>query len=157
MAARTRALAAVERTAHTILEYEPSQDHFGEHAAAELGTDPQSTLKTLVIAHTGSARELALCCVPVAGHLSLKAAAKALGWKHAEMADPAKAQRATGYVVGGISPLGTLRELPLLIDASVEPLPAVTVSAGQRGLSIELSPADLARLAGGEFAAIGAD
>ena len=73
------------------------------------------------------------------------------------MADPAKAQRATGYVVGGISPLGTLRELPLLIDASVEPLPAVTVSAGQRGLSIELSPADLARLAGGEFAAIGAD
>lgn len=155
MAARTRALAAAQDAPHTVLEYSPSQDHFGEHAAEELGTDPAATLKTLVIAHAGNEREMALCCVPVAGHLSLKAAAKALGWKHAEMADPAKAQRATGYVVGGISPLGTLRELPLLIDASVEPLPTVTVSAGQRGLSIAIAPADLARLGGGRFASIG--
>ncbi|WP_284523139.1 YbaK/EbsC family protein [Corynebacterium aquatimens] len=105
MAARTRAIAAVEDTPHRVLEYAPSQDHFGDHAAAELGIDPAATLKTLVIARAGAPRDMALCCVPVAGHLALKAAAKALGWKHAEMADPAKAQRATGYVVGGISPL----------------------------------------------------
>ena len=157
MAARTRAITAVTNTPHKVLEYSPSQDHFGEHAAAELGTDPGATLKTLVIAHAGAEREMALCCVPVSGHLSLKAAAKALGWKHAEMADPAKAQRATGYVVGGISPLGTLKELPLLIDASVEPLDSITVSAGRRGLSIELAPKDLARLGGGQFADISSE
>ncbi|MCP1387956.1 aminoacyl-tRNA deacylase [Corynebacterium sp. TA-R-1] len=154
MAARTRALAAVKDTPHTVLEYTPSQDHFGEHAAAELGIDPSATLKTLVIARSDAPREMALCCVPVSGHLALKAAAKALGWKHAEMADPAKAQRATGYVVGGISPLGTLTELPTLLDASIKDLSAVTVSAGQRGLSVEIAPEDLARLTGAQFADI---
>ena len=119
----------------------------------ELGLDPAAVLKTLVISHE---RDLAICCVPVAGHLSLKAAAKALGWKRAEMADPAKAQRATGYVVGGISPLGTLHALPTLIDASVADLPAITVSAGQRGLSARLRPADLAALTGARFAPISA-
>lgn len=101
-------------------------------------------------------RELAICCVPVDGHLSLKAAAKALGWKRAEMADPAKAQRATGYVVGGISPLGTKQKLATLIDASVADLPAINVSAGQRGLSAQLSPRDLAELTGATFAPISA-
>ena len=156
MAARTRALAAAQDAPHTVLEYSPSQDHFGEHAAEELGTDPAATLKTLVIAHAGNEREMALCCVPVAGHLSLKAAAKALGWKRAEMAEPARAQRATGYVVVGISPLGTLHTLPTLIDASVADLPTVTVSAGQRGLSAQLSPRDLAELTSAQFAAISA-
>lgn len=156
MAARTRALAAVAEVPHRVLEYTPGQDHFGEHAAHELGTDPRATLKTLVVANAANPREMALCCVPVAGHLSLKHAAKALGWKQAQMADPAKAQRATGYIVGGISPLGTLTELALLIDASVQPFPTITVSAGQRGLSVELAPADLATLGGGRFADISA-
>lgn len=153
MAEKTRALTALHNTEHDVLTYSPSQDHFGEHAAVELGLDPAAVLKTLVIAHE---RDLAICCVPVAGHLSLKAAAKTLGWKRAEMADPAKAQRATGYVVGGISPLGTLRALPTLIDASVADLPAITVSAGQRGLSARLRPADLAALTGARFAPISA-
>lgn len=153
MADKTRALTAAQDVPHEVLTYAPSQDHFGEHSATELGLDPAAVLKTLVIAHE---RDLAVCCVPVAGHLSLKAAAKALGWKRAEMADPAKAQRTTGYVVGGISPLGTLQQLPTLIDASVADLPAVTVSAGQRGLSLRLAPGDLASLAGAQFAEISA-
>lgn len=153
MAEKTRALTALHGTDHEVLTYAPSQDHFGAHAAEELDLDPVAVLKTLVIAHE---RDLAICCVPVDGHLSLKAAAKALGWKRAEMAEPAKAQRATGYVVGGISPLGTLHTLPTLIDASVADLPTVTVSAGQRGLSARLSPRDLAELTGAQFAAISA-
>ena len=153
MAEKTRALTALHPTDHEVLTYAPSQDHFGTHAAEELDLDPAAVLKTLVIAHE---RDLAICCVPVDGHLSLKAAAKALGWKRAEMAEPAKAQRATGYVVGGISPLGTLHTLPTLIDASVADLPTVTVSAGQRGLSARLSPQDLAELTGAQFAAISA-
>ncbi|MET3945218.1 Cys-tRNA(Pro) deacylase [Corynebacterium mucifaciens] len=153
MAEKTRALTALHGTDHEVLTYAPSQDHFGAHAAEELDLEPAAVLKTLVIAHE---RDLAICCVPVDGHLSLKAAAKALGWKRAEMAEPAKAQRATGYVVGGISPLGTLHTLPTLIDASVADLPTVTVSAGQRGLSARLSPRDLAELTGAQFAAISA-
>lgn len=153
MAEKTRALTALHGTDHEVLTYAPSQDHFGAHAAEELDLDPAAVLKTLVIAHE---RDLAICCVPVDGHLSLKAAAKALGWKRAEMAEPAKAQRATGYVVGGISPLGTLHSLPTLIDAAVADLPTVTVSAGQRGLSARLSPRDLAELTGAQFAAISA-
>lgn len=153
MAEKTRALTALHGTDHEVLTYAPSQNHFGAHAAEELDLDPAAVLKTLVIAHE---RDLAICCVPVDGHLSLKAAAKALGWKRAEMAEPAKAQRATGYVVGGISPLGTLHSLPTLIDASVADLPTVTVSAGQRGLSARLSPRDLAELTGAQFAAISA-
>ena len=153
MAEKTHALTALKGTDHKVLTYSPSQDHFGTHAAEELELDPASVLKTLVITHE---RELAICCVPVDGHLSLKAAAKTLGWKRAEMADPAKAQRATGYVVGGISPLGTLRALPTLIDASVADLPTINVSAGQRGLSVQLHPRDLAELTGATFAPISA-
>lgn len=153
MAAKTRALSAVKDVRHEVLTYEPSQDNSGQHAAIELGLNEDGVLKTLVVAHE---RELAVCCVPVSGHLSLKHAAKALGWKRAEMAEPAKAQRATGYVVGGISPLGMLQKLQVLIDASVRDLPTITVSAGQRGLSVQLAPADLAELTGGEFADISA-
>lgn len=152
MAEKTRALSALRGTPHDVLKYSPSQDNFGEHSAAELELDPAAVLKTLVI--TGPANALALCCVPVSGHLSLKRAAKELGWKRAEMAEPARAQRATGYVVGGISPLGTLTTLPTLLDASVAALPAVTVSAGQRGLSVRLAPGDLAALTKARFAGI---
>lgn len=136
---------------YELLEYAAHSDHFGDHAVAELGLDPALTLKTLVISH---GRDFAVCCVPVSGHLSLKKAAKALGWKNAEMADPAAAQRMTGYVVGGISPLGTSRALPTLIDASVAHTDRITCSAGQRGLSFAVSPQDLAAAAGAEFADI---
>lgn len=156
MAAKTRALQALDdaKIPYELLSYTAGSDHFGEHAVSELGLDPAQTLKTLVIRH---GKDFAVCCVPVAGHLSVKAAAKALGWKNAEMAQPADAQRVTGYVVGGISPLGTSRTLPTLIDASVAHSSTITVSAGQRGLSIALSPADLSNAAGAEFAPIAAD
>lgn len=157
MSARTRAIAAVTSVKHTVLEYTASQDHFGEHSVAQLGVDPAATLKTLVVWSTTNTRDMALCCVPVAGHLSLKAAAKALGWKKAQLAEPKKAEHATGYIVGGISPLGTLQKLPVLIDASVTDFPTVIVSAGQRGLSLSLSPLDLAALAHAKFADISAN
>ena len=151
MAEKTHALTALKGTEHTVLHYSPSQDHFGAHAAEELQLDPTSVLKTLVITHE---RELAICCVPVDGHLSLKAAAKALGWKRAEMADPAKAQRATGYVVGGISPLGQKRPLPTVVDSGARDHSTIFVSGGRRGLDIELAPGDLATLTGATFADI---
>ena len=155
MAAKTHALEIVQEAGveHEVYSYTAGTDHFGEHAVEELGLDAAQTLKTLVIHHE---RENAICCVPVAGHLSLKHAAKALGWKNAEMVDPKAAQRLTGYIVGGISPLGTKQQLPTLIDASVRDTPTITVSAGQRGLSIAMSPTDLAELTGAQFADIGA-
>jgi Cys-tRNA(Pro)/Cys-tRNA(Cys) deacylase len=87
--------------------------------------------------------------------LDLKAMAAALGWRKVEMADAADAERLTGYVVGGISPLGQRRRLPVLVDASVLALPMVHVSAGRRGLEIALAPADLLALTGGRTASIG--
>lgn len=155
MAAKTHALEVVQKAGvdHEVLSYTAGTDHFGEHGVEELGLDAAQTLKTLVIHHE---REYAVCCVPVAGHLSLKLAAKALGWKNAEMADPKAAQRLTGYIVGGISPLGMKQTLSTLIDASVRDADAITVSAGQRGLSIAMSPGDLAELSGAEFADIAA-
>ncbi|WP_295642121.1 Cys-tRNA(Pro) deacylase [uncultured Corynebacterium sp.] len=152
MASKTRAIDAASGVQHEVLSYASSKDHFGDHSVQELGADPRGVFKTLVITHGG---ELAICCVPVAGHLSLKAAAKALGWKKAEMANPAQAQRATGYVVGGISPLGTQRKLPTLIDGSAVELSQIIISAGQRGLSLRLAPNDLLKLTGARLAPIG--
>ena len=156
MAAKTQALEALKQAGvdHEVLSYTAGTDHFGEHAVEQLGLDATQTLKTLVIHHE---REYAVCCVPVAGHLSLKHAAKALGWKNAEMADPKVAQRLTGYIVGGISPLGTKQQLSTLIDASVAHSDTITVSAGQRGLSIAMSPTDLAELCSAQFADIAAE
>ncbi|MCW2524333.1 MAG: ebsC [Frankiales bacterium] len=92
--------------------------------------------------------------VPVAGKLNLKALASVVGAKRAELADPAKAQRATGYVLGGISPLGHRSPVPVVLDASIEQFETVYVSAGKRGLQVELTPADLARASAGQSADI---
>jgi Cys-tRNA(Pro)/Cys-tRNA(Cys) deacylase len=105
--------------------------------------------KTLVADVDG---RLAVAVVPVAARLDLKALASAAGGRKAVMAEPADAERATGYVVGGISPLGHRKRLPVFLDQSMEGRPAVMVSAGRRGLQLELAPADLARLSGGTFA-----
>ena len=121
--------------------------------AAVLGVEPERMLKTLLAEVDG---RLVCAVVPVSGSLDLKALAAAAGGKRAVLAAPAAAERSSGYVVGGISPLGTKQKLATLIDASVADLPAINVSAGQRGLSAQLSPRDLAELTGATFAPISA-
>jgi Cys-tRNA(Pro)/Cys-tRNA(Cys) deacylase len=124
---------------------------YGAEAAAALGVDPACVFKTLLASVDG---RLTVAVVPVDARLDLKALAAATGGKRAEMADPAAAERATGYVVGGISPLGQRRRLPTVVDSSATSLPTVLVSGGRRGLDVELAPADLLRLTGGVSAPI---
>jgi Cys-tRNA(Pro)/Cys-tRNA(Cys) deacylase len=116
---------------------------YGEEAAAALGVEAERVLKTLVAAVDG---DLVVAVVPVLGRLDLKALAAAAGGKRAEMADPALAQRATGYVVGGISPLGQRRRLRMVLDAGALAHETVFVSGGRRGLDVELAPSDLMRV-----------
>lgn len=112
-------------------------------AAQSLGLDPAQVFKTLLADVDG---DLTVAVVPVDRSLDLKALAAAVAGKRAAMADPAAAERATGYVVGGISPLGQRRRLPTVVDASALEWDTVLVSAGRRGLDVELAPADLVRL-----------
>ncbi|WP_405732129.1 Cys-tRNA(Pro) deacylase [Streptomyces sp. NBC_01537] len=125
---------------------------YGEEAAQALGTSPERVFKTLVADIDGS---LTVAVVPVAGSLDLKALAAATGGKRAAMADPAAAERTTGYVRGGISPLGQRKRLPTVVDASALGHDTVFVSAGKRGLDVELAPADLVALTGAVTAPIG--
>lgn len=125
---------------------------YGEEAAAALGVDPARVLKTLVAEVDGAPL---LAVVPVALRLDLRALAAARGGRRAVMCAPKTAERLTGGVVGAISPLGLRRPLPVLLDASAADHPAVLVSAGRRGLDVELAPADLLRLAGASYAPVG--
>jgi Cys-tRNA(Pro)/Cys-tRNA(Cys) deacylase len=125
-------------------DHDAADTEYGAEAVARLGLDPQRVLKTLVVAV--SDREHAVACVPVARKLDEKAFAACLAVKRVAMAEPDVAQRLTGYVLGGISPLGQKRRMRTVIDASAEGFPTVFVSAGRRGLEIELAPADLVRL-----------
>jgi Cys-tRNA(Pro)/Cys-tRNA(Cys) deacylase len=144
--------AGVAFTLHSY-EHDPRAEAFGEEAAAALGVAPERMFKTLIASVDG---KLACAVVPVAGRLDLKAFAAAVGGKRAELADPAAAARATGYVVGGISPLGQKTRLPVVVDSSAESFETVYVSAGKRGLQVQLAPADLVRLAGATTARIAA-
>ena len=138
------AAAGVAFTQHTY-EHDPAAGSFGLEAAEALGLPPEQVFKTLLV-DTGAG--LAVAVVPVSGLLDLKAMAAALGVKRVTMADPAAAQRSSGYVVGGISPLGQKRSLPTVVDESAELFDVVYVSGGRRGLDLGLSPADLVRLTG---------
>lgn len=146
---------------HTVHQFPHSDDHFGEEAAhwlgEHMGIAAERIFKTLVVDMHGKRTGLAVAVVPVTGRLNLKATAKALGASKAELADPAAAQRSSGYVVGGISPLGQKRALPTVVDASADGHGTIFVSGGRRGLDIELSPADLAELTGATFADVGED
>ena len=124
---------------------------YGPEAAEVLGLDPAHVFKTLVADVDGA---LTVGVVPVSAMLDLKALAAAVGGKRAKMAEVAAAERATGYVAGGISPLGQRKRLPTVLDASAEGLPTMFCSAGRRGLEVELAPQDLARLTGARFAPI---
>jgi Cys-tRNA(Pro)/Cys-tRNA(Cys) deacylase len=146
--------------AHRLHRYEhdPAAASYGGEAAAVLGVDPARVHKTLVAAVTmapSSEDRLVVAVVPVAGQLDLKALAAVCGGRKAVMADAAAAERATGYVVGGISPLGHRRRLPVVLDEGALSWDTVFVSAGRRGLELELAPGDLVRLAGAAVAAIG--
>jgi Cys-tRNA(Pro)/Cys-tRNA(Cys) deacylase len=131
--------------AYTLHEYDhdPRAASYGLEAAEALGLPPDQVFKTLMASLDGS---LVVGIVPVSGQLDLKALARALGARKAAMADPAAAERATGYVVGGISPLGQKRPHPTVLDSSALDQERVLVSAGRRGLDVELSPADLVTL-----------
>lgn len=147
------ALLARSKVVFTLHPYrhDPRAAAYGEEAAAALGVDTARIFKTLIASVEG---RLACAVVPVAGRLDLKALAAALGGKRAELADPAAAARATGYVVGGISPLGQRSRLPVVVDESAEHFETVYVSAGRRGLQVELAPADLVHTTGAVLASI---
>ena len=135
--------------------HDPGNRHYGREAAEALGLDPRRVFKTLLVALEADPRRLAVAIVPVGGQLDLKAMAAACAAKKVEMADPAVAERATGYLVGGISPLGQKRRLPTVLDASALEFTSIFVSGGRRGLEIELAPGELLRLCGGSTARIG--
>jgi Cys-tRNA(Pro)/Cys-tRNA(Cys) deacylase len=143
--------AGVSFSQHTY-EHDPTARSFGLEAAQVLGLPPEQVFKTLLV-DTGTA--LAVAVVPVAGRLDLKSMAVALGAKRVTMADPVAAQRSSGYVLGGISPIGQKRALPTVVDESAELFDVVYVSGGRRGLDLGLSPADLVLVTGAVLADIG--
>ncbi|MCP4595065.1 Cys-tRNA(Pro) deacylase [Neptuniibacter sp.] len=146
--------AKVEYTVHEY-KHDPSAESYGGEAADALGIRPEQVFKTLLVAINGDNKKLAVGVVPVSGQLDLKAIAAALKAKKVSMANPQDAERATGYVVGGISPLGQKKRLPLVLDQTAETHPTIFMSAGRRGLEIEMAAADLVKLTGAVVAPIG--
>lgn len=148
------AAAGVPHTAHAY-EHDPASDvGYGLEAAQALGVPPEQVFKTLMTAVDGT---LTVAVVPVTGRLDLKALAAATGGKRAVMAERVAAERGTGYVVGGISPLGQKTAHPTVVDETVELFDTVFVSGGRRGLDVELTPADLVRLTAAVVADIARD
>jgi Cys-tRNA(Pro)/Cys-tRNA(Cys) deacylase len=152
----TQATLALDRAAvpytRRVYDHDPSAASFGLEAASALGVDPQRVLKTLLV---DTSRGLAVGIVPVAGQLDLKSLAAALGVKGVTMADPRAAERSSGFVVGGISPVGQKRALPTVLDETAYGFETVFVSGGRRGFEIELSPTDLASVTRAVRAPIG--
>ncbi|MFT8395436.1 Cys-tRNA(Pro) deacylase [Propionibacterium sp.] len=146
--------AKVPHTLHSY-EHDPRAHHFGEEAAVALGIDPERIFKTLVVELTSADVPLVTAVVPASGQLSLKAIASATHAKRAELAPPAVAQRTTGFIVGGISPIGQKHQTPVYLDASAREQQTIFVSAGRRGLSVEITAQDLAELTGAQFAELG--
>jgi Cys-tRNA(Pro)/Cys-tRNA(Cys) deacylase len=132
-------------------QHDPRSRSYGDEAAATLGVPARRIFKTLIASVDGA---LVCAVVPVAATLNLKALAASVGGKRSELADAAKAQRATGYVLGGISPLGHKTTIRVVLDATIWDHETVYVSAGKRGLQVELSPAELVRLTNGTLASI---
>jgi Cys-tRNA(Pro)/Cys-tRNA(Cys) deacylase len=156
MAAGTPATVALTRAgiAYSLHAYDhdPRSASYGLEAAAALGVDAARVFKTLLASIDG---KLVVGVVPVAGQLDLKALARATTGSKAVMADPRLAERTTGYVVGGISPIGQRKALPTVVDDSAMEFDTVFVSGGRRGLDLELAPADLIRITGAITGQIG--
>ena len=153
-AVRAALAAGVEHRLHAY-EHADGETDFGAEAVRAMaevaGVEPEQVLKTLLVDVDG---RLVVAVLPVPWRLDLKALAAAAGGKRAAMAEPARAERSSGYVVGGISPLGQRTALPTVVDASAHRWPAVCVSAGRRGLEIELAPAELVRATGAVVAPV---
>ncbi|MFG2644199.1 Cys-tRNA(Pro) deacylase [Streptomyces sp. NPDC048370] len=143
--------AGVPYTLHSY-DHDPASPSYGDEAAEALGVSPDRVFKTLVADVDG---ELTVAVVPVAGQLDLKALASAVGGKRATMADPTLAERTTGYVRGGISPLGQRKRLRTVLDASASAHATICISAGRRGLEVELTPTALTTLTAAVLAPIG--
>ena len=143
-------IAFIERT----YEHDPANRNFGEEAATVLGLDPEQVFKTLMADVDGA---LVVAIVPVTGKFDLRALATAVGGKRATLANPAVAERKTGYVLGGISPFGQKSQFPTVLDETAELFDRVFVSGGRRGFDIELAPADLIAATSASVAAIAAD
>jgi Cys-tRNA(Pro)/Cys-tRNA(Cys) deacylase len=152
-ALKTALAAKIKYTLHTY-EHDPNVTTYGLEAADALGISPDQIFKTLVISLSGLKDPLAVGIVPVSTQLDLKSFAVAAHSKKAAMADARDAERATGYVIGGISPLGQRRRLPTIMDLSALAYRTIYVSAGKRGLQIELAPGDLIRLCAARTAKI---
>ncbi len=144
--------AGIAYTEHAYV-HDPGAASFGLEAADALGVEPDRVFKTLMVDVEG---RLVVGIVPVTGRLDLKALAAAVGGKKATMADAALAERRTGYVVGGISPIGQRTAHPTVVDETAELWGTVFVSGGRRGLDLELTPSDLVRATGATLAAIAA-
>ncbi|CAN5533810.1 Cys-tRNA(Pro) deacylase [soil metagenome] len=144
-------VAAGIRFIEHAYDHDPANMNFGLEAANALGLDPDQVFKTLLADVDGA---LVVGIVPVTGKLDLKALAAAVGGKRAEMADPKLAERRTGYVVGGISPIGQKMRHATVLDETAELYDTVFVSGGRRGFDLELAPADLLRVTDGIVAAI---
>ncbi|MDO6693435.1 Cys-tRNA(Pro) deacylase [Aliiglaciecola sp. 3_MG-2023] len=147
-------LAKKRKIQFTVHQYQHDADakSFGLEAAEKLGLDEEQVFKTLVVEFDG--KELAVAILPVNTSLNMKLMAKALGAKKAQMANKADVERTTGYVLGGVSPLGQKKRLKTIIDGNAQKFPTIFVSAGRRGLEIELAADDMISLLGAKYAQI---
>ncbi len=147
-------MAKKAKISHTLHEYHhnPAAESYGQEAADCLGLSADQVFKTLVVML--DAKELVVGVIPVSSMLNMKQIAKAAGAKKAAMANKADVERSTGYVLGGVSPLGQKKRLRTFIDSSAKAFASIYISAGRRGLEIELSPVDLALLTHGNFTAL---